>query len=314
MECKMQFLDWLEEFSGDESYFMFNSVNLENALKCRYFLLRNIKKSEDFYPFTDYKKVEIEPSEAIVYADKVFDRAREDYKDVSLLKNSSSKSNGSIYGWFYREYKDVKPAEVKERLSMNIYGAKGIFNKLDDILSKDKGQHIQQYKVPADYWNWVGRHDPMTVYFSSLTPELLTEIVGALKSYLRQEKAKEILNVENPYGVKLPSGIYYNKECSKADIQHRFDNIAKYFPEFEIEARRAFDKNNSNVLSVGQMYVLQKFQAEFKRDVKKIDRQSVLDYIKSNRSAVFDKGSEMLNKSLESDIQKLDAFYSVYGR
>jgi hypothetical protein len=173
----ISFNKWLRNFGIEEGPPDESPYTIQRALHDRY---RSIRATNDPYPTTDYDKAHISASGAIEYSEKVFARAREPYGHIALLTNGEENKNGSIDGWFYREYKGASHGQAGERLSLNVFMAPGLIRKLDEILEEDKGENIKQYKVPENWRGWIHRHDPATIYFEKLTPELAEKIVKAI--------------------------------------------------------------------------------------------------------------------------------------
>ena len=320
----MLFKDWLKQFSGSPE-FCPDNVLLQDVLRMKYENLRYME-DDDAYTLTDYTKAHIQKDDSASiekFARQGFDRIKSDYKHVKLMANSSTANDGSTKGWFYRQYyprPNVHPA-TRERLSLNVYMAPGLIKKLDEIVNEDAGKHISQYKTPSDVRGWSHRHDPITIYFYSLTPDLLQKIVDATKPYLRPAKSAEVVAIKNPYPVRLPNGIYYNKEWSRDEINALFDNIKKFFPAFENESRAAFDSKKRNVLSAGQVHVLRTFQKQLAQDIDKIDKKSIEDYLTQKRISVAKLLKEssatvriLLAEQKKKDEQNLNAFIGRFSK
>lgn len=299
----IKFLEWLNQFARSE-----NIDSLSDALEERYEYIRIIKEG-NFHDYIDYEKSGISNTNDFINCmERIEKVATTDYKKVSLLKTDDT-PNLKDDGWFYRQIKNSLN-NAKERLSFNVYASPELIKDMDNIVDEDNGNNIYQYKVPSNYYYWMKRVDPMTMYFNSLNKELLEKIVSIASPYLRKEKAKEIIAIENPYGVKLPAGIWYNKEYSKKDVQLLFDNLSKYFPEFSDEIKERFDRKNRNKLSVGQVYTIKKFIDDFAKDIDKIDKQSIIEYITYRNAS---KNLQNLDKKLEDDKIKMEAFYSKWS-
>lgn len=319
----MLFKDWLKQFSGSPE-FCPDNVLLQTVLNMRYENLRYMEDG-DAYKLTDYTKARINPDNASIekFAKQGFDRIKSDYKNVKLLVNSDTDKDGSTKGWFYRRYypRPKSHPETRERLSLNVYMAPGLIKKLDEIVNEDAGKHISEYKTPSSVRGWSHRHDPITIYFYSLTPDLLQKVIDAIKPYLRPAKSAEVVAIKNPYSVQLPNGIYYNKEWTKDEINALFDNIKKFFPAFENEARAAFDFQKRNVLSAGQVYVLRTFQKQLAQDIDKIDKKSIEDYLTQKRISFTKRLKDgasvvrsLLAEQKREDEHKLNAFIERFSQ
>ncbi len=321
----MLFKDWLNQFAGVPEDMYGDSVSVGDVLQIKYESLRYIDK---WYSLVDpNKKRFADDMDKDRWISAGFNRMKSDYKNVKLLVNSDTDKDGSTNGWFYRRYTPAPKIrkKVKERLSLNVYMAPGLINNLDEIVNDDKGEHISEYKTPSGIKDWAGRYDPITIYFYDLTPELLQKIVIAVKPYLRPERKEHIVETKNPYGIVLPKSVYYNKEYSREEVADIFNQIKKYFPAFEREARDVFDFKRENKLSLGQVYVLKQFQKQFAKDIGKIDKKSIENYIKSDRDkirAFLKANKKITDKIIESEYQKqitednakLEAFIQRFHR
>lgn len=212
------------------------------------------------------------------------EQAKKDNKNVSLLKTSHSQRDGTINGWFYRVYKDSDLKwNIAERLSLNVYMDQNLIKRLDEIVEQDKGTHIVQYKVPMDVYHWAMRHDPVTIYFSKLTPSLLQEIVEKVKPYLRPEYASVIIEEKNPYNVNLPKGIYYNKEPQPEQVKFLLDKVKNVLPDMENELKLDLQIRSDNITSVATYRILMHYVYMFQKYADKIDPQSIYDYYKKRK-------------------------------
>jgi len=331
----MLFKDWLKQFSGQDVWDDEDVITVWTVLNTKYETLRHVKYGDE-YPLTDCRKARINSDSDSVrqFAKRCFSRIRAPYKSVRLLKNSDTLPDDSTNGWFYREYVGNKPKKARSlnsRLSLNVYMAPQLILYLDEILDADQGEHILEYKTPASASHWQERHDPITIYFSDLTPELLHQIVNAAKPFLRPEKSSEIVGVKNPFGIELPKGIYYNEEYSKSAVKKFLDSFNVYFPSFYEDVIKAFDRNGKHNLSTGQLYILKKFQHQLSQDINKIDKKSIDDYLAERRNdkllgfragliELKDKHKTeadfiaLLNKQAQEDKQKLDAFVKRFSK
>jgi len=330
----MLFKDWLKQFAGDVNWDKGDDVNVFTVLNKKYEKLRHVKDGDE-YPLTDYTKAGIKNNTTSVreFADKRFSRIRAPYKSVKLLTNADTLPDGTTNGWYYREYQPQgeRNKALKARLSLNVYMASGLIEHLDDIVNEDKGKHIAQYKTPSDLYHWQSRHDPITIYFYDLTPQLLNKIVEAVRPFLRPEKSAEIVSVKNPYNIELPVGIYYNEEYSRQSIKQFLDSFYKYFPWFYRDVLNAFDHDRKHKLSAGQMYILHKFQKQLAQDIDKIDKKSIEYYLEERRqmfvlgfkegiiklqnsAATLEDVEGLVKKQALEDEYKLNAFIERFSQ
>lgn len=308
----MKFSEWLHIFSRSKNpYDPYYEYTLLEALKKRYESIRFVPPGS-IYDYRTDEHIQLR-SQKDISRDflKIQNLGVTDWGKVYLLNKDDYKDEDSsaIAYWYYRQNKEAIH-NIKERLSLNVYASADLLGKIEDIINQDKQNNICQYKFPNTAYNWSTRFDPITIYFNSLNKELLEKIVSCASPYLREEAATEIVATKNPYGVKLPSGIYYNKEYSKEDAQYLLDKIKKHFPDFVEEIKSKY----SGYLSVGQYYVLKLFMKEFVRDIGKINKESIAKYIEFNKKKIFDKAIENMKNLYEQELNenkaKLDSFYT----
>lgn len=308
----MEFNEWLHIFSrSKDPYDPSYNYTLLEALEKRYKSIRFLPPGSVYDYITD-KHIKLSSQKDILRDFlKIQNLGLTDYGKVYLLNKDDYVDNYSsaIAYWYYRENKEAIH-KVKERLSLNVYPSADLLLKIEDIINKDNKNNICQYKFPNTAYNWSKRFDPITIYFNSLNKELLEKIVSSASPYLREEKATEIVTTKNPYEVKLPSGIYYNKEHSEEDTQYLLDKIKKYFPYFVEEIKGKY----SGYLSIGKYCVLKLFMNQFIKDIGKISKESIFKYIEFNKKKAFDKAIEnmknLYNQELNENKEKLEDFYT----
>ncbi|MGN0930052.1 MAG: hypothetical protein ACI4N3_05415 [Alphaproteobacteria bacterium] len=304
---KISFTDFIDGIFniGENKHF----DTLSDAVDYMYYKMRSDGTNK--YKLVDYNNAKFSNGTTVTdtkndifrFNVECIEQAKKDNKNVSLFKNSNSQPNGSINGWFYRIYKNSASGwDIVERLSLNVYMDQNLIKKLDEIVEKDKGEHITEYKVPSDIFLWAMRHDPVTIYFSKLTPSLLQEIVDKVKPYLRPEYSSIIIEDKNPYNINLPKGIYYNKEPQPEQVKSQLDKIKNFLPDMENELRLALQIRSNNIASVAMYKILSGFVNRFEKYADKIDAQSIYDYYKKRKEDFLKSNpdytiaSEKLNK------------------
>lgn len=285
---KITFLDFITKIFSNEEYILF--YNLADVVDHLYYKIRS--EGSHKYKFIDYGNARFSDGTLVTntkenhfkFNTECVEQAKKDNKNVVLLKNFHSQPDGTINGWFYRVYKDLDLKwNIAERLSLNVYMDQNLIKNLDEIVEKDKGEHITEYKVPLNLIQCANRHDPVTIYFSRLNPSLLQEIVDKVKPYLRPEYSSVIIEEKNPYNVNLPKGIYYNHEPQPEQVKFLLDKVKNVLPDMENELRLALQIRSDNITSVATYRILMHYVYLFQKYADKIDPQSVYDYYKQRK-------------------------------
>lgn len=315
---KIHFIDWLGHFANSYSV-----DTVSEALNKRY---RNIRYTTDKEEY-DYMGGMISGGNCIIreglktdvkYDIELFSYLREkantNNKRVSLLDIDTCICGKTIEPWIFRGVREDTGNNIKEVLSFNIYASYHLISILDKLINEDNNNKVSKYRITDGNTIWKMMHNPVDIYFNSLDKELLEKVVSVIFPYLREEKSKEIVAIENPYGVKLPEGIYYNKYITEKVSISKYKNIAKYFPEFALEVLNIFKAD----LEIIPYYVLEKFQQELARDIDKIDKESIFRYIEIQKEKQFKKAIENLEKrtieELNTSKQKKEAIENLEKR
>ena len=285
---KITFYDFITKIFSNEKNILF--YNLSDVVDYLYHKIRS--EGSHKYKFIDYGNARFSDGTLVTntkenhfkFNAECVEQAKKDNKNVCLLRTSNSQPDGTINDWFYRVYKDSSSNwNIVERLSLNVYMDQNLIKNLDEIVEKDNGEHITEYKVPSNLIQCANRHDSVTIYFSKLTPSLLQEIVDKVKPYLRPEYSSVIIEEKNPYNVNLPSGIYYNKEPQPEQVKFLLDKVKNVLPDMENELRLALQIEGDNITSVATYRILMHYVYLFQKYADKIDPQSVYDYYKQRK-------------------------------
>lgn len=113
---------------------------------------------------------------------------------INAMKNPTSpgvvyNAPTNDYPWYMNGYKSGFSKRAKYHISLNVDVDENLINDLNQIVSKDKGQHILYYKAPSYWDDWKIRHDPITIYISETTPEIEREIARVAKPHMRSSEA-----------------------------------------------------------------------------------------------------------------------------
>ena len=148
------------------------------------------------------------------------------------------------FNWYYhfpvatgQEREDKK---VIVRISLNVFASPRLINELDGFIVCHANCY---YKVPVFIDQWLGRNDPVTIYFyENPSQKMIAELVRLTGPYIR--------NRENiPIGKELASGVYLVEDRTASE--HLSELIAdagsldpllgqaveKYFTSFSLSRR-----------------------------------------------------------------------------
>ncbi len=99
--------------------------------------------------------------------------------------------NGELKRWNNPErVTDIKSPNGYH-VSLNVHVTQRTLARLDDIMIRDNGKYIFNYKFPklSSFANdVVSRHDPITIYLSARNPELEREIANAMAPFARSNE------------------------------------------------------------------------------------------------------------------------------
>lgn len=152
------------------------------------------------------------------------------YKAINAMEHPSSlgivyREPTSSYRWHMNGYQGAFSKHAEYHVSLNVDVDDNLIKKLNEIVSKDKGQHIVYYKIPtAGSLNWKTMADPITIYLSKTSPEIERAIASVAKPYVRTSSEIGLL------GRKIDDGVAIAYETSdlRTDIvQDIINQIAR---------------------------------------------------------------------------------------
>lgn len=220
-------------------------------------------------------------------------------------------------GWLWHSYPastSPQSRNVKERISLNVYPSPDLIKELDDILLQDHDKHIYNYKTPSTLPNWSERHDPITIYCYDLDTELLTKINDVASKYTRESKEIEKVADQNPYGVELADGVYYNTEVTPAEGIELYNRLGKICSKMKKSAEVFSDPHSDNLpngyMSKGQYFVLKKWTEIIEQAVtdKTIKGEAIAYYMLGDPnydSAKYEPNTTDYHKNLQELANRL---------
>ena len=120
------------------------------------------------------------------------------------------------YNWHVHSYNGPRgsSAEVQYHVSLNVEVDDALIKKLDDIMAKDQGRHIVDFKIPPVGSRWKTMADPISIYMRGTNPEIERAIAAAAKPYVRTSSEIGLL------GRKIDDGvaIAYETSAARMDI------------------------------------------------------------------------------------------------
>ncbi|MCL1902023.1 MAG: hypothetical protein FWG18_00150 [Alphaproteobacteria bacterium] len=198
-----------------------------------------------------------------------------DYDAYATAERNGVKSKDEN-GWYYRYA--LPPQKSKERLSLNVNVTKGLVDVLDKIMLEDaKDKNIQAYKMPNSFDLQEIRHDPVTIYFYKITPDIKQKIVDAVKPFVRDDSKMPQV------GTKIAAGIYQDSEPTQEAISQLYEEYKSagfvgIGAEMLSNALTIANDKRPVVMSAGQFFVWKQFLEELKSDKNAIDPSSLAQY------------------------------------
>ena len=118
------------------------------------------------------------------------------------------------YDWHVHSYNGPRgsSAEVRYHVSLNVEVDDTLIKKLDDIIARDQGQHIVNFKIPPVGRRWETMADPISIYMRGTNPEIERAIAEAAKPYVRTSSEIGLL------GRKIDNGVAIAYETSAARV------------------------------------------------------------------------------------------------
>lgn len=178
-------------------------------------------------------------------------------------------------GWFHRFARE-RGGHSNERLSLNVDVTRGLVDTLDQIMRDDTAGNIKSYKIPENFDLQSIRHDPVTIYFFNLTPDLAQKIAAAVQPFVRDDSKMPTI------GIKIAPGVYQDKQVSQESIKELYDayiaaDLGGIGAEMITENMPSPLKNYLE-MTAGQFYVWKQFLDEIRQDKDTIDPVSLQKY------------------------------------
>ena len=117
------------------------------------------------------------------------------------------------YDWHihrYVGYVDAGTPPIQYHVSLNVEVDDTIIKKLDDLIAKDQGRHIVDFKIPPKGNRWVTMADPISIYMRETSPEIERAIAEIAHPYVRTSSEIGLL------GRKIDNGVAIAFETSGA--------------------------------------------------------------------------------------------------
>lgn len=166
------------------------------------------------------------------------------------------------FNWHVHRYNGPHSTNVSHHISLNVDVDDTLIRKLDEIIAKDQGRHIVDFKIPPKGNRWKIMADPISIYMSGTSPEIERAIAEAAKPYVRTSDAGLL-------GRKIENGvaIAFETSGSRSDIVQdiinqvakKDRNVAQSLRYRTDEYGRLFEKR----YSVGQTEALRIWASEF---------------------------------------------------
>lgn len=117
------------------------------------------------------------------------------------------------YSWHVHSY-NGPGRHAQYHVSLNVNVDDTLIKKLDEIMVRDQGQNIINFKIPPKGERWKTMADPISIYMHNTNPEIERAIAEAAKPYVRTSSDIGL------FGRKIDNGvaIAYETSDARADI------------------------------------------------------------------------------------------------